>query len=697
MNGLMSSAYLLSAIAALVLGGWLATHRARLGTASGTAAAALGLTALWSVSAVAYGASAAAGQLLYCVASLAWLWMLYRLFVQDGRHASVAPVRPVVAVLAFVEVLQIAVVLAVLGLEHAAAAEPLQRVANALRLLFCAGALVLVHNLYVGASSPNRASMRWPAAALAVLWAWDLNYHTIAYLNHGVPAALEALRGCIPLVMVALLALGATAKDRQQAFRPSRSFAFQSFSLLLIGAYFLVMVVAFQGLAAIGGDFMRLVQIAFVAVASALALIVLPSRKLRGWLHVTAAKHLFQHRYDYREEWLRFTRTMGRAGPGALPLPERVVQAIADVTDSPGGLLLTPAEDAGLTLEARWQWPGPHVPAQALGDRASRFFAESEFILDLDQWRAGKAESVPEDVIPEWVAEEPDAWAMVPLLHYGRLLGVVALARPPHGRKLDWEDFDLLRVVGRQLASYLAEQASQDALGEAQRFDEFNRRIAFVMHDIKNLASQLALLARNAEKHAENPEFRADMLVTLKNSSEKLNALLARLGRYGAQGGEPAHPVDVAQLLHRLAGRFRAQHEVTVVEAVHCCVQAQGEALEQALVHLVQNAVEASGESRPVLLQATREGNEVVIGVTDSGPGMAPEFVRSRLFKPFHSSKPGGFGIGAFEAREIVRAMGGRLEVESHEGLGSRFSVRLPLAEAAELIRTMRNTTEKVA
>ena len=155
--------------------------------------------------------------------------------------------------------------------------------------------------------------------------------------------------------------------------------------------------------------------------------------------------------------------------------------------------------------------------------------------------------------------------------------------------------------------------------------------------------------------------------------------------------GEPA------PLLHRITERYRTQHPVTVIEAVDCSVQAQPEALDQALVHLVQNAVEASGETSPVLLQARREGNEVVIEITDSGPGMTPEFVRSRLFRPFHSSKPGGFGIGAFEAREMVRAMGGRLEVESHEGLGSRFAVRLPLAAAAELIRTMRSTEDKVA
>jgi putative PEP-CTERM system histidine kinase len=697
MSGLWLSGYFLSAIGALVLSGWLATHRARLGAASGTAAAALGLTALWTIATIAYGPAAIAGRLLFSGASLAWLWMLYRLFVLDGRHASLAPIRPVVAALAFVELLQIAMALAVAGLETASAAASLEHAATAFRLLFCAGALVLVHNLYVGAASPNRTSLRWPAAALAVLWAYDLNYYTVSYLSGGVPALFDVLRGCVPLAMVASLALGAMAKDGQHAFRPSRSFAFQSFSLLLIGAYFLVMVVAFQGLAAIGGDFVRLAQIALAAVASALAVIVLPSRRLRGWLRVTTAKHLFQHRYDYREEWLRFTRTMGRAGLGALPLPERVVQAVADVTDSPGGLLLTPTEDGGLTLEARWQWPHPLVPAQALGEAAARFFAETEFIVDLDQWRAGKAVPVPEGAIPQWIAEEADAWAMVPLLHYERLLGVVALARPPHARRLDWEDFDLLRVVGRQLASYLAEQASQDALGEAQRFDEFNRRIAFVMHDIKNLASQLALLARNAEKHADKAEFRADMLVTLKNSSEKLNALLARLGRYGAQGGEAVHPVAVAPLLHRVAERYRTQHLVTVIEAVDCSVQAQPDALEQALVHLVQNAVEASGENRPVLLQARREGNEVVIEITDSGPGMTAEFVRSRLFKPFHSSKAGGFGIGAFEARETVRAMGGRLEVESHEGLGSRFAVRLPLAAAAELIRTMQEIREQVA
>src|SRR5690606_33574446 len=263
-----------------------------------------------------------------------------------------------------------------------------------------------------------------------------------------------------------------------------------------------------------------------------------------------------------------------------------------------------------------------------------------------------------------------------------RLLGVVVLARPAFARTLDWEDFDRLRVLGRQLASCLAEEASQDALGEAQRFDEFNRRIAFVMHDIKNLASQLTLLARNAGKHADNPAVRADMLVTLRRSSEKLSALLARLGRYGPQAGEAPAVIEVRPLLKAIAQRYAGQHPVVALDGPKLTIEAQPEALEQALLHLVQNSVEASPEGGAVVLDAREDDLEVTVEVMDSGTGMTPEFVRTHLFRPFHSSKPGGFGIGAFEARETIRAMGGTLDVESREGLGTRFLVRLPRAAA---------------
>lgn len=400
-------------------------------------------------------------------------------------------------------------------------------------------------------------------------------------------------------------------------------------------------------------------------------------------------RDLFRQRYDYRAEWLRFTRTMGQGGSAGEALPERAIRAIAEMTDSAGGLLFMPEQDGSLALAARWRWSAIEVPVVAFPIEFAAKIERTGDIVDIGGVNGG-FETGWSGALPDWLAAAADdAWALVPLLHLGRLHGVIVLARPATPRRLDREDIDLLGIVGRQLASYLAERAGQEALMEARQFDEFSRRIAFVMHDVKNLASQLSLLARNAERHADNPAFRADMLVTLRNSADKLNALLARLGRYGAGGGAARERVGLRELAARAKARLADDASLIVIDSGDVAVLADAEALEQALVHLVQNAIEASEGHGPVYLDVTSDGVRGRIDVIDSGEGMSADFIRDGLFRPFVSSKPSGFGIGAFEARELVRAMGGRLDVDSREGIGTRFSISLPLFAAAELIRTV--------
>ena len=141
------------------------------------------------------------------------------------------------------------------------------------------------------------------------------------------------------------------------------------------------------------------------------------------------------------------------------------------------------------------------VPAVAGEFTLSGLLEVHNMVLALDEARGGIDHHGEGSHVPQWLMEAEDAWALVPLIHFDRLVGVIVLARPRNPRQLDWEDFDLLRVAGQQLASYLAEQAGQQALMDASRFDEFNRRMAFVMHDIKNLVSQLSLLAANMNRH----------------------------------------------------------------------------------------------------------------------------------------------------------------------------------------------------
>ncbi len=691
---LVQAGFWLGALACAFAASRLATTRRRGRGTPISMIAACGLTAVWSVTAAVAGIDSAWEMLAETARNLAWLAAIHRYFALDAQTVSVRPVRWVIAVMAAIEILQ-PVLLGLALLRGQSSAAVILDAAILLRLLVSVGGLVLVHNLYIGARSGLASAARWPATGLAVMWLIDLNHYTIAYLADSYPILLAGLRGFGAVLFAGLAVLGAADNSASLRFRPSRTVAFQSASLLVIGAYLLAMWLLAQWLSMRGGDFAGAFQIAFVAAATGLALITLPSRRIRGWLRVTLTKHLFQHRYDYREEWLRFTRTISQDGSGTAPLQERVVQAMADITDSPAGLLLTPGDHGELVLAARWRWPTVDVPAEALARTAVGVVEQAGYIIDLDQLRAGHCLAGLD--LPDWLTSDARAWAAVPLLHFDRLVGLVVLVRPLLPRQLDWEDFDLLRVAGQQLASYLAEQDSQEGLAEASRFDDFSRRIAFVMHDIKNLASQLSLLARNAEQHADNPEFRADMLLTLRNSADKLNVLLARLSRYGAATKDSLQPLRVDQLAASVVDGFSSLHQVELVRSDKCEVIANSEPLEQALLHLVQNAVDASTAGQPVFVSVSLRGTSGIIEIIDSGTGMSPEFVRSKLFKPFISSKPGGFGIGAYEARELLRAMNGRLDVESREGLGSRFVIHLPLASTSRMLESMAGRDKQVA
>ena len=683
------------AFACLIAAARLQARRGRFGSARLALIAASGATGFWALIGALAGPTATLTELADSLRNLAWLFAIYRLFAIDGRHKSLVAVRPLLLAVGFVELLQLALLLLFVAYPvHGHWVELAFQTVTLFRILVATGGLALVHNLYGGASVGTRLALRWPTLAFAALWGFDLNHFTISYLLGESFAVLVAVRGLGALGFGLMLGIGLSRSSETLRFSPSRAVMFQSASLMLIGAYLVFMVVMARWLVWAGKELAAELQLAFVGIAVIALAVLASSRGLRGWLRVTLAKHLFQHRYDYREEWLRFTRTMASVGPGGGPLHERVIRAVTDMTDSPAGLLLTQNEQGDLALACRWQWPTADVPALALPAAAVRAFEADRsggFIVDLDALRGPAAparadQAAPQLAVPDWLMAEPRAWAIVPLHHFDRLVGVVVLARPSFARRLDWEDFDLLRVAGQQLASYLAEQSGQEALAEAGRFDDFNRRIAFVMHDIKNLASQLSLLARNAEAHAENPEFRADMLVTLRNAADKLNALLARLSRYGTTTVERLVPVAADQVARNVIAQLQPSHRIELVEAAPCMVAGREDALEQVLVHLLQNAIEASPEDSPVFVRVACEQLDGIIEVVDAGSGMSPEFVRGKLFKPFVSTKPGGFGIGAYEARELVRAMGGRLEVESREGLGSRFTVRLPLAEAAELL-----------
>ncbi|RYD48009.1 MAG: PEP-CTERM system histidine kinase PrsK, partial [Sphingomonadales bacterium] len=148
---------------------------------------------------------------------------------------------------------------------------------------------------------------------------------------------------------------------------------------------------------------------------------------------------------------------------------------------------------------------------------------------------------------------------------------------------------------------------------------------------------------------------------------------------------EAPHATQVTPLVERLAATRRSQHPIAVSGERAATALADPAALEQLLGQLVQNAIDASPPHEPVTIAIGFESGRVAIDVIDCGCGMSPAFVRDQLFKPFVSSKPGGFGIGAFEALQLAQQMEGQIEVTSREGIGSRFRVLLKRAHAADI------------
>ncbi len=197
----------------------------------------------------------------------------------------------------------------------------------------------------------------------------------------------------------------------------------------------------------------------------------------------------------------------------------RAIRAVAEVVDSPAGALFVRAPE-----EVAFQWAGSwNMPA------VTQPIPPGHLLVRNSATATGSSSWTRYRRYTEWLGELARTWLAVPLNHQGSLIGFVVLARSRAQFKLDREVFDLLRIIGREVASRVAEQLAAQVLSQTQQLREYSQRFAFVIHDIKNVSGQLSMLLTNAEVHADNPEFQRDMLATVRASVGKITRLLTRL------------------------------------------------------------------------------------------------------------------------------------------------------------------------
>lgn len=532
--------------------------------------------------------------------------------------------------------------------------------------------MLLVEHLYRSAPLNARWGIKFACLGIGALFAFDFYLYSEAMLLRRVNPDIWAARGIVNALSAPLLAM---AMSRGPVWAPglhlSRQIMFHSAALLGAAMYLMTMAASAWYLRYVGGAWGTLMQLACLCGAMLMLAAVLFSGAMRARLKLFIAKHFYQGRYDYREEWQRFTRALADDAGG---LSERAVQAMAALVESPAGMLWLRRDDNLYQPATRWNMPLPDA-GERIDSPLCRLLAMRGWVVELPEWHAHPAryEGLPP---PSWAA---GLWLVVPLMLERSLFGFICLAPPRTALQLNWEVRDVLKLAGSQAASYLAHRASADSLAVARQFESFNRMSTFIVHDLKNLVSQLSLLLVNAEKHKANPAFQDDMLETLSHSLGKMKHLLLKLRRDDAP--DAAAPLQLEQLLMRAVQLHAGSEPRPSLElrTAGLTVLANSRRLERVIGHLIQNAVDATPRHGQVAVRMQSQDGAAIVELSDTGHGMSEQFIRERLFQPFVSTKVAGMGIGVFESREYLREIGGQLQVTSAPFRGTTFRVTLPL------------------
>ena len=559
-------------------------------------------------------------------------------------------------------------------------------------LLMTVAGLVAVEQLYRNTPAELRRALKYLCVGIGGMFAYDFYLYSDALLFQRVSSTLWDARGFIHAMVVPVVGV-ALARNLQWSpnrdaidIYVSRRVVFHTTALVGAGIYLLAMGAGGYYVEVHGGSWGLVFQTIFLFGAVLVLAILLFSGQLRAALRVFISKHFFGYKYDYRDEWLRFIRTLS-SGEAATQLRERAVKAIAQIIDSPGGILWMRRDNGRFEPVARWNMGDPVPPSEPGDGHLVRFLEQREWVINLDEHEKSiqRFRGIDAPALPEWLHGMSSAWLVVPLILHEYLIGFVVLARSPLAplrREFNWEDCDLLKTAGRQAASHLAQLEASRALAETRQFEAFSRLSAFVVHDIKNLIAQLSLVVSNAAKHKHNPQFMEDAIHTVESSIAKMNRLLANL-RQDHASEEHVQPVDLPQILAEVVAAHGVHDPETTLECPErdVTVSANRDRLAAVIGHILQNGREATPVNGHVTVRMRTDRGHAVVEVEDTGCGMDEAFIKDRLFRPFETTKgSSGMGIGVYETREFIRSLGGDIDVFSRPGHGTIFRLRLPLA-----------------
>lgn len=543
--------------------------------------------------------------------------------------------------------------------------------------------LSIIEQIWRNATGLGRSSMKYLCIGVITIFAFDFFMYTDALLFGQISDPFWNARGFINAVMVPLFAVNVINTRKQPIeFQLSRTAVFHASTLVFAGGYLLFLAMGGYYVRALGGNWGEALQVLFLTISLVFLATLLLSRRIRARLMVLISQNFFDYKYDYREEWLKMTRELADLSNDP-PLPERVIRILAGLVESNGGAIWLKGERDAYVLKAAINLSTPKHTMIDSDAEMVRFFSDREWIVDLHEYQSDPVRYNLLE-IPDAIAKTPDGWLIIPLYLGNDLYGMALVGNPYARVELNWENFDLIKVVARQTCNLLAQADAQNRLSRAMQFEAVSKASAFMVHDLKTVIAQLSLLVKNASKHRDNPAFIDDMINTTDHAVRKMSGLVDHIRRPSTDDNDQLKLLNLTNLVSELIEHHKHQTPVPHLEGEtpDAQIKADPDQLRSVLGHLIQNAQDATPQNGDITIALKIAKGNAVLFIQDSGAGMTREFISTQLFKPFESTKGlTGMGIGAYQAREYIRKIGGNIDVTSEPGIGSCFSIRIPLAD----------------
>ncbi len=539
--------------------------------------------------------------------------------------------------------------------------------------------LALIEQVYRGTVPERRWGIKLLCIGIGLMYCFEFYMFAHAVLFNVVSESIWEVRGALCATIAPLIGLSALRHHKWQAeILPSRALIFRSTVFVSCGVYLLLMAFLGYFIREWGGARGQALQIAFFSGSLIVLTLMLSSGKVRASAKHFISKNFFKLRYDYREEWIKFSTLLSTDEDGK-DLHKRVIKALADMMESPKGILFEWEDKRGYILKECWNNPFPNKDMVIEAGGFTDFLQQSRRAVELPS-RFADNRAV---MIPSAIRQFNWAWLLVPLIHGNRLHAFVILAHPRIAFfNLNWEVLDLLSMAGRQAAICLAQEQNAQALAVARQFEGYNRLSAFVMHDLKNVYSQLKLIQSNREKHEGNPLFVQSVFQTVEHTAEKIDRLLMQVR--GRTENNEINEVEIASALQKVIQLTNHRQPVPrldwQISLKEITVEGEEDQFINVLCHLIENAQQATPADGEIVIAVTLKDEKLCVSIQDTGCGMDPEFIHISLYRPFVTTKgEKGMGIGVYEAREYLHANGGKLTVETIKDQGSIFRLEFPL------------------